>query len=527
MKQLTDHRSLMIGLAIPALLVLPLGCEFNTPSFNNPLDPSVSVPLDSIVFDDPSFADVVYRSAEGPNTNDVYHIWDDNSGVTGLGGIEYLSNLQELRLHNSGVSSLLSVGQLRRLEQLEIDNANLTDISPLGKVSSLRAVMLRNNNISSLEPLDTLSRLERVALSGVNSWSGKYFRGTVEEIATLSQLRHVELSEFDIADLATLEPILGMPNLEGLGLDNGGLTEFPTGAAIRELRELRLSWNPITALPASSVSFSNLEHLSIQGLQLSDANYGGLENIRAPDLRWLDIGGNWVDDGFGGNAAPTTSIPDLSQYPALEGLSARDSEIVDISGISELTSLRNLDLSNQGTAIIDFSPLSNLTNLHDLHLGSTGFGDDDFQYLSGMSELGWLSLWGNPGITSFSGLESVPLGGMEAGNLESLTTLNLSQIDHIREVYLPDQASLSEVTGGTGAGIERLYLENGNAVDCSSLGNLTTLRELSLSGTPITDGAQELARLTNLYRLDLSGTGVPQADVDYLVEALPNCNIIR
>lgn len=511
------------------------GCEFYSPEYENPLDPRVSVALEDIEFADPAFALMVYGRAEGPSTNDVEHIDGDGQGISSLEGIQYLSNLRELRFWSeSSVSSLAPVGQLRKLEVLQLDNANITDLSPLSAVHSLLELSVRQNNIASLEPLQGLPNLERLGVSGPNDWSDKHYRGGLEGIITLVQLREVELQGFEIESDEDLSPVLAMPNLEGLWLSNSLLTSFPTGGGLLQLRALDFSWNPITSLPDSSVTFPNLTYLGIRGLQLEgDGNYSKLSNISAPVLEELQIGSNWVDDGTGNNADPTTQLPNLSQFPQLRRLGIQDSELTDISGLSSLTNLEDIDLGYQTSdgapGISDFSPLQGLSSLRWIHVANSGFGDSDVQYLSGKSDLNGVTASDNEGLATLAGFASIGLEFLEVHGLVNLTTLNLSYIDHIRNVvahgFDQEGGSLETVIGGTGAGIEELDLTYQSVDDVTALGNLTTLRRLILTDNPMTAGVRSLARLTNLEFLDLTGTGVSEADIVYLREQLPNTAI--
>lgn len=507
------------------------GCEFYSPEYENPLDPQVSVPLEEVEFGDPDFAMLVAGRADGGNTNDVTYIDGDAQGISSLEGIQHLSNLRELRFWGeSSVSSLVPVGQLRKLEVLQIDNAGITDLSPLSEVASLRELFVRDNNIRSLTPLSGLSNLRRLAVSGPNSWSGKSLQGGLEAIAVLTQLTDVEVPGFGAETLDDLSPILQMPNLEGLWLYDSALTEFPTSGPVLQLRALDVSWNPISTLPEATVVFPNMTELSVQGLQLAgDGNYARLSNISAPALDELRIGANWFDDGSGSNAAPTTRIPELSQYPELRRLSVRDSDLTDISGLRSLTNLESLDLENQQTGISDFGPLQGLSRLQWVGLGWSGFGDGDVQYLSGKSDLNGVNAGGNEGLVTLAGFASLGIDWLNLDDLPNLTSLNLSYIDHIDTVnlrsYGGEGGPLAFVSGGSGAGIRDLSLGGQSISDITALGNLTTLRRLQLSGNPIAAGVRSLARLTNLEYLDLTATGVAAEDVVYLQEQLPGTAI--
>lgn len=526
-------------LTVAVLLAAVLGaggCEFYSPEYENPLDPSVSVSREDIDFADPVFRGMVEARADGPTTNDVEYIDGDGQGVSSLEGIQYLSNLRELRFWGeSSVSSLAPVGELRRLEVLQLDNANVTDLSPLSAVDSLRELSVRQNNIASLEPLQGLSNLERLGVSGPNDWSDKHYRGGVAGVAALTQLREVEIQGFEIENEEDLSPVLTMPNLRGLWLSNSLLTTFPTNTAILRLERLDLSWNPITALPDTLVTFPNLTYLGIQSLELEgDGNYSRLSNISAPALEYIRLGGNRVEDQNGDNTAPTTRIPNLSQFPELRRLGVRDSQLTDISGLSSLTGLEELEISSQtsdqSTGISDFSPLQSLSRLQWIGLGDSGFGDGDVQYLSGKSDLHGVSAWDNEGLVTLAGFASIGLDYLDVNGLPNLTTLNLSYIDHIRHVMahgFDGGGPLETVTGGTGAGIEILELTDQSIGDVTALGNLSTLRRLQLGGNPITNGVRSLARLTNLQYLDLTGTGVSAEDITYLREELPNTVISR
>ena len=157
--------------------------------------------------------------------------------------------------------------------------------------------------------------------------------------------------------------------------------------------------------------------LNLRALLLSTTETMDLTGLEhAPNLTALELKGDWLD---------------------VDGKSVRIKAISDLSPLSDLTQLTELDLRNN--AIVDISPLSGLTQLTALSLDDNNISD--------VSPL-----------TSLTQLQAL-----------SLNNNNISDVSPL--------ISLTQ--------LKELYLSNNNISDVSPLTSLTQLKELYLDGNPL------------------------------------------
>ena len=265
--------------------------------------------------------------------------------------------------------------------------------------------------------------------------SGKAIRD-LTGLETAFNLGQLELSGNRIVDLA---PLARLSRLKSLNLSSNRIVDLAPLSGLLALQLLWLSHNPIVDIAPLRGLVSCL-HLSVSNTRVAYVDVRGLPYFR--EMRSLGLAGLGIED-----------VSALAELP-LEWLSLAGNPISNLSPLSRLTAVRNLDLSNTG--LTDIEPLAGLTNL------------------------GWLNLWNNR-ITDVS-----PLIGMDG-----LSTLNLAK----------------NVVSGVGplkglVNLEWLDLQGNRISDVSPLWSMVDLRTLMLAENAIID-IEPLKRLVNLKRLDL------------------------
>lgn len=197
-----------------------------------------------------------------------------------------------------------------------------------------------------------------------------------------------------------------------------------------------------------------------------------------------------------------------SDVAHLTSLNLRYGGIRNLSGIEKLTSLNQLDISNN--SVSDFSPLSALTNLTDLNL----YGNRivDLTTLGALTSLTKLNLESNSivDLTPLSALTNLTELNLESNNIVALTPLStLTKLTILKLNYnkIVDLGPLSTLTNLTA-----LDLKYNQIVNLSPLAALTTLTGINLSSNKIVD-LSPLSPLTHLTTLNL--------DYNQIVELSP------
>ena len=186
----------------------------------------------------------------------------------------------------------------------------------------------------------------------------------------------------------------------------------------------------------------------------------------------------------------------------------RGNGISDLTPISGLTQLVNLNIGGIGNHVSDLSPIANLTNIKHLHLGGNpitdltpianftqletfGFDDHvpltDISVLANMENLIRVGMWGprfrdmSP-LVNLPNIETIDLCGNEISEIPSLKNAPKLKNLYVFGNNVSDVSILQDLTN-----LERLNLSNNNITDISPLAGLTDLKWLDLSQNPIRD----------------------------------------
>ena len=205
------------------------------------------------------------------------------------------------------------------------------------------------------------------------------------EIASLSRLETLSLTNCSISDLSFLTPLT---DLRTLYLPDNKINDLTPLVGLTQLRTLYLDKNPLTDL-TPLIQLPHLATLSIQGVTI--ANYV-LEDLQTsmPECRIFS-------DSVVEAVRPIT-LGGTVFTEDVEELDLSDREIRDISKLSYCLQLRDLNLS--GNPLSSLTTLAGLPKLTILNLASTGLMDEDLEFLATIGRLTYLDLRGNPVLTA-------------------------------------------------------------------------------------------------------------------------------
>ena len=223
--------------------------------------------------------------------------------ITNLAGLEYATNLTELRLGENPITDisplahLTQLGFLRlndcrtiddisplahltQLTVLDLDRNLIVDIGPLAGLTALTSLDIRSNQIENLSPLANLTQLTQLLLSNNKIVD-------ISPLINLTQLTQLLLNNNKIVDIS---PLTNLTQLTQLLLNNNTIKDVRPLVTLMRLEVLHIQWNSI------------VEHSPIDGLSLSDFLYDQTCEIPplplAPRLANRDYpnvaGANWI-----------------------------------------------------------------------------------------------------------------------------------------------------------------------------------------------------------------------------------------
>lgn len=206
-----------------------------------------------------------------------------SKGINSIEGIEYFSNLANLRLDNNNLTSLpTNIGNLTSLQSLFLNNNKLASIpDSIGNLSSLSVLHLGSNKLTTLpDSIRNLSNLSDLYLY-IN-----LFTSVPEAITSISSLNLLHLNDNQLTSLP--DSIGNLTNLRGLLIYNNQLTSLPdTIGNLSSLRDLYSYNNQLTTLPNTIGNLSSLVYFYIDRNKLTSLpdSFGNLTNLQTLFLR--------------------------------------------------------------------------------------------------------------------------------------------------------------------------------------------------------------------------------------------------
>ncbi len=384
----------------------------------------------------------------------------------------------------------------------------------------------------------------------------------ISGIKYLKNYRKIDLSNNDLGGTnASLSDLASMNRLEQISLSNCNISEIPASVfASKHLIEgIDLSYNKLKDVNFLSLkdsrthadcAYSELKELFLQGNYITDISNLAFENdqgdivsrIPAVNILTLSRDLKYVEYTTGKNKGEKI-LKELSEYEY--DITAS----MDITPLGYLKNVTTLWLANN--YITDISPLENCKLLSTLDLSRNSIvattKQDGLAPISKLQSLVCLKLDNNSNIQTVKSLkrliylDTLSLSNNNIGNVSgiidgmkcltyldldnnALITFDASCFPLLKRLYLEnngvrsedgslvdDQKLIQVQNLSSAVNLVELRL-NGNNVDrttISSIGYLTKLEYLSLSGNTVVD-LDFLKELTSLHHLELARCGIRQ-----------------
>jgi Leucine-rich repeat (LRR) protein len=152
---------------------------------------------------------IVHHRATVPSTSGLVGLDLSETGVTDLGPLSALTDLDVLQLNESAVVDLRPLAGLANLRELDVTQTRVTDITPVAGLKKLRLLWLLKTGVSDVRPL-----------------------------AGLTELKDLSLGETKVTDLG---PLAGLTKLERLDLQGTPVTEDDVKLLQARLPKLRIN----------------------------------------------------------------------------------------------------------------------------------------------------------------------------------------------------------------------------------------------------------------------------------------------
>ena len=312
--------------------------------------PAASADGDVVVtFADPNLETAIRDAISKPPPDPIYQsdlvnlTYLDAGGrsISNLSGLEYCTNLTELRLQLNQIIDISPLSGLTSLTQLQLQSNQISNIMLLSDLTSLTLLYLGSNQISNISPLSGLGSLTWLDLSG----------NQINNIGPLSDLTSLTRLYLGSNQITELSPLSDLTNLTILWLHQNLISEISSLSGLTSLTRLDLGSNQITEISPLS-DLTNLTILALPANQIG--NITPLSDLTS--LTWLDLSINQI-----GNISPLSAFTSLQNLYLDHNLISDISALVDNSGlgIGDIVHFRwnYLDLDESSTDWADIQVL--------------------------------------------------------------------------------------------------------------------------------------------------------------------------
>ena len=215
-----------------------------------------------------------------------------DAGVSDLTGLEFATNLTELKLDYNDISDVSSLAGLTNLTELYLRFNTIADVSSLGGLTNLTDLALDANEITDVSSLGGLTNLTWMSLDAnkITDVSG---------LGDLTNLRRMNLAQNAITDASGVG---SLANLTGLGLAFNAIMDVSLLDRLTNLQYLDLQGNPLSLtsindhLPALerngvTVRFDRLRKgdFDIELVFLGDFIEGQKSVLQYAARRWMSV----------------------------------------------------------------------------------------------------------------------------------------------------------------------------------------------------------------------------------------------
>ena len=194
------------------------------------------------------------------------HVSTSNPSAENLSALQNLTNLEGLNLQGEGFSDLSVLSNLTKLKTLNLFGT-LSDLSFTQSLTALEDLDLYLNGVTNFDSLGDLPSLKTLESS----------ENPLQDVSGLAKLPQGLSLDLDVP-LDNLEGLSKLTNLSAIQ-NYAGTTDISQLAALKQLKEVRLSYNQITDLTPLA-ALKQLSSLALIGNTITDITpLSGLTNL--------------------------------------------------------------------------------------------------------------------------------------------------------------------------------------------------------------------------------------------------------
>ena len=246
------------------------------------------IPGASVHIPDANLREVIVETlGKAPNTAitaqemaTLTYIEAEGMDIQNLEGLQFATNLEELRLRGNALSDLSPLSGLTTLKEVEVSGESLSNLSPLAGLTNLEGVGFWKTSISDLSPLAGLTKLR---------WL-EFKNSPVSDLSPLAGLTNLKRLETYASRDLDLLPLKELTNLVRLGVTSSGVSDVSPLSELINLEWLSIQSNYRISDISALASLKKLKELNLARNKISDVSpLAGLHNLEELQLQSNNI----------------------------------------------------------------------------------------------------------------------------------------------------------------------------------------------------------------------------------------------
>lgn len=476
------------------------------------------------------------------NLSELTELNLSHTGVHELSPLKYFSKLLKLNLNATNVNDLSILQRILKLQWLDVGYTKVSDIASINALTDLASLNVQATKLSDLGPIQGLTQISELNISRTSVQDLSSLKALknlitlncdstrIQNIGALANLDNLKVLYANSTQILDLQPLQKLGHLEKIYCDQSPITKsiadafmlaHPKVTVVYDSRDLQSWWNALTPswktsimkaakLPSSPSGedlsrIGNLDSITVTGEYIKD-----LEPLKKfPRLRVL--------------IARKTSIQDLSpikDHKEIKFLDVSETSIGDLSPITQLTKLTILKA--EGCKISSIDPLQKVKSLQKLYVDETSINDiNAIEFLQANSnclliyKTVHLRRWWRNLSGGWRDIFSSQLSDTARENLHKLVE---QEAFHFKDAPVTDLSGLSEFIR-----LKELSFSGTAITEIVPEENLKLLRSLQASNSPI-QTIQFVGLLNDLEILDISNTPIDDITPVWALQKLKNLN---
>ncbi|AME09087.1 MULTISPECIES: pneumococcal-type histidine triad protein [Gemella] len=271
-------------------------------------------------------------------------------------GLDLMPNIEVLGVGFTPIDDITPVYKFKKLRHLYVSKTGIKDYSFIKNIPTLEGIDFSENDVDDISFLKDYPNLKLVAAAGNN----------IKNIDVLKNLKNLESLNLDNNKISDISALKDLTHLKAVSLENNNITKLDAFNNKPELSRLFLSNNG--GLELATLKNNNLEQLTVNNCNIRDlsvvSNLPKLKNLVANNNKISTLSHLKNAKSLDSVEVNNNNIDRLDfENNTITSLEIKNNKLDNINNIHKLTSLENLDASDNEISELPTNKHNKLVNL--------------------------------------------------------------------------------------------------------------------------------------------------------------------